>query len=188
MPDVECEWIVFFSLHITVSSHLKSFKTLHSPSPVLNSAAVRNPLLSLSRLSNTVSSCSGDSGNSPCNLWQQEDGKLKTLQSAWILLFYHISCSPAYPALWWTLSPLCHTVQTAPSPCPWSLSAGFLAQILWSWVKTVDYVPGPAWGSQLISPAVWGSLVPPHRCLEPPALHHHSATSTWLHRRRWVRS
>ena len=60
--------------HWTVgSSHSK---IQHSPSPVLNSTGVRNPLLSRSRLSNTVSSCSGDSGSSLCSLWSEEDGSL----------------------------------------------------------------------------------------------------------------
>lgn len=43
-----------------------------SPRPVLNSAGVRKPLLCRSRLSNTSSSCSGDSGSSPCSLWPQK--------------------------------------------------------------------------------------------------------------------
>lgn len=54
-------------------------KTVGSPRPVLNSAGVRNPMLRRSRLSNTSSSCSGDSGSSPCSLWPQEDGEFRNL-------------------------------------------------------------------------------------------------------------
>lgn len=157
-------------------------KPLHSPSPALNSTGVRNPLLCRSRLSNTSSSCSGDSGSSPCNRWAKEVGKFKTVNK--FLLFYHTNCSPACLALWWSPCPLCHTAQTAPWPFPWSQLAGFLSPHLWYWTKTVDYVPGPAWCSQLVGPPIWNWVELPHHCLDLPALPHYSATGTLLHSRQ----
>lgn len=59
------------------NDHVNCFKAARSPRPVLNSAGVRNPMLRRSRLSNTSSSCSGDSGSSPCSLWPQEVGAFR---------------------------------------------------------------------------------------------------------------